>query len=282
MKVIRDLREMQAIAERFRLDGKKIAFVPTMGALHEGHLGLLRKAHKWGDVVILSIFLNPIQFSDPEDLKTYPKPLRRDLHYAQGHHVDVVFCPTAKQIYPEGFSTYVVEENLSKVLCGQSRPGHFRGVTTVVAKLFNLVKPHVALFGQKDAQQAIVIQRMVKDLSWDIQIEVVPTVRDHEGLAHSSRNALLSAQEREEALCLNEVLFMAKVMISAGERRPARITQKMKKMIMARKGVKIDYVEIVNGETLEKFKILKGKILIAIAVYIDKIRLIDNLIMEVK
>ncbi|MBI1871369.1 MAG: pantoate--beta-alanine ligase [Chlamydiae bacterium] len=278
MKVIRDIHQMQRLSEDLRKKGKTLAFVPTLGALHEGHFSLIHRARKKGDMVILSIFLNPIQFSDPMDLKNYPKSMRRDLHQAQNHHVDIVFCPSEKQMYSKDFSTYIVEENLSKDLCGQSRPGHFRGVTTVVAKLFNIVKPHIALFGQKDAQQAIIIQRMVRDLSWDIEIKVASILRDRDGLAYSSRNIHLSPEEREQALALNEALFLAKIMAKGGEKNSSKIIQKIKKVIRAKPLAKVDYVEIVDAQTLEKVKTIEGKVLIALAIYIGKTRLIDNLI----
>lgn len=281
MKIIRDIHQMQEYSNELRRQGRTIAFVPTLGALHEGHISLLKKARRRADILVMSIFLNPLQFSDPKDFKNYPKTMRKDLHLAKEHHVDVLFCPNIKQMYAGDLSTYVTEEGLSKGLCGKSRPGHFLGVTTIVAKLFNLVKPNIAFFGQKDAQQTLIIKRMVRDLNWDIQIEVTPTVRDFDGLALSSRNALLSAKAREQALSLNEALFMAKIMISGGERNAAKIIQRIKKIITSNKLAKIDYIEVVDAETLESIKILKGKVLIALAVWVGKARLIDNILLNI-
>ncbi len=281
MEVIRTIRAMQEFSSRQRAQGKTISFVPTMGALHEGHVSLLRKARKQGNCLVLSIFINPIQFSDSRDLKAYPKMMNKDLHLAQAHHVDVVFCPSAKEMYPKDFSTNVEERKLSAGLCGKDRPGHFKGVTTVVAKLFNIVQPHIAFFGQKDAQQALVIQRIVRDLNWDIKIQILPIVRDMDGLALSSRNVRLSAKERQDSLSLSEALFMAKMMISGGERKSQKIIQKMEKLIKTKKSAQIDYLDIVSSDTLEPIKILKGKVLIALAVRFGKVRLIDNLNIEV-
>lgn len=281
MEIIRHIDQMQEWSTRQREQGKTIAFVPTLGALHEGHMSLLRKAHKKSDRLVMSIFLNPIQFSDLSDLRTYPKTMRKDLHLVQAHHVDVVFCPSVKEMYPKDFSTYVIEERLSKGLCGKDRPGHFKGVATVVAKLFNIVQPHIAFFGQKDAQQSRVIQRMVRDLGWNIEIQVPEIVRDIDGLALSSRNVRLSSKERQDSLSLNEALFMAKVMISGGERQPKKVIQKIKKLIQSRPSAKIDYIEIVNTQTLESIKTLKGEVLIMLAVRFGKVRLIDNLNIKV-
>lgn len=281
MIIINDISKMQEFAKNEKSKGRTIAFVPTMGALHEGHVSLLRKARRKGDTLVLSIFVNPIQFDDPKDLKKYPKPLKKDMIIAQQQKVDVLFCPTVKQMYPDGFSTYVVEENLSKGLCAHSRPGHFQGVTTVVAKLFNMIQPDISFFGQKDYQQARIIQKMVYDLGWSISIEIVSTVREQDGLACSSRNKLLSKKERVEALCLNEALFMAKVIVAGGEKKPNKIVQRMKRIIENKSSAKIDYIEIVDPYTLEKIKTLKGEVLIALAVYIGKVRLIDNLIIHI-
>lgn len=281
MKLIRNIQEMQRFSEDLRSKGKTIALVPTLGALHEGHLSLLRRARKKANILVMSLFVNPIQFSDPADFKNYPRTLKADLKRARDHRVDVVFCPGMSQMYPKDYSSYVVEESLSKGLCGKSRPGHFLGVTTVVAKLFNIVKPHVAFFGQKDVQQALVIQRMVRDLAWDIQIQVAPTVREADGLAYSSRNARLTSSQREDALSLNEALFIAKVMIAGGERNARKVVQKMSKMIRSRAGARVDYIEIMDGQTLERLKVLKGDILVALAVRFGKVRLIDNLVINV-
>lgn len=286
MKIIRDVREMRSYAEEQRAKGKIIALVPTLGALHEGHMSLLKRARKKADTIVLSLFLNPIQFSELSDFKNYPRTLRKDLRLAEAAHVNVVFSPKETEMYPKNFSTYVSEEVLSKELCGKSRPDHFRGVATVVAKLFNIIQPHVAFFGEKDAQQALIIEKMVKDLAWGIHIETVPTVRDMNGLALSSRNALLSSKEREDALSLNEALFMGKIMIAAGEKNPKTVIQKLRKIIQSRSSAKVDYIEILDAQTLKNFKTLpirsakkeKAKILIALAVKFGKVRLIDNIV----
>jgi pantoate--beta-alanine ligase len=280
MKVINSVEEMCLFAEAKLAERNTIGLVPTMGALHDGHVALIRKARKKADVVVLSIFVNPIQFSNADDLKNYPKTLKKDLKIAGEHNVDVVFAPSVNDFYPKDFSTYVTEEKLSKGLCGKSRPGHFRGVTTVVAKLFNIVQPHIAFFGHKDAQQALVIQKMVKDLCMNILIEVVSTVRDPEGLALSSRNQLLSAKEREGALSISEALFMAKVMAAGGETSVKKITQRMKKIMTNAAKAKIDYVEIVDAQTLEKRTALKGKMLVLVAAWFGGVRLIDNIVID--
>jgi pantoate--beta-alanine ligase len=291
MKIIRDIEEMRSFVKGQKAKGKTVGLVPTLGALHQGHVALLKKARKKTDVVVLSLFLNPIQFSEASDFKKYPRTLRKDVKLADACHVDVVFSPKEAVMYPDDFSTYITEEKFSKGLCGKSRPGHFRGVTTVVTKLFNIVRPDMAFFGQKDAQQTLVIQKMVRDLAWDVQIEVVPTVREISGLAYSSRNSLLTSKEREDALSLNEALFMAKVMMIGGERGPKKIIQKMKRIIQSRPSAKIDYIEIVNAATLTSIKTLsassksrqreKAKILVALAAWFGKVRLIDNIVIEV-
>jgi pantoate--beta-alanine ligase len=280
MKVINSVEEMCLFAEAKLAERKTIGLVPTMGALHDGHVALIRKARKKSDVVVLSIFVNPIQFSNADDLKNYPKTFKKDLKIAGEHSVDVVFAPSMNDFYPKDFSTYVTEEKLSKGLCGKSRPGHFRGVTTVVAKLFNIIQPHIAFFGHKDAQQALVIQKMVKDLCMNILIEVVSTVRDPEGLALSSRNQLLSAKEREGALSISEALFMAKVMSAGGETSVKKITQRMKKIMTSAAKAKIDYVEIVDAQTLEKRTALKGRMLVLVAAWFGGVRLIDNIVID--
>lgn len=281
MKVIDSIDEMRQFVKGVHRANKTIAFVPTMGALHEGHVSLIRKARQKGDCVVVSIFLNPIQFPDRQDLKNYPKPFKKDIGVCERYHVDAVFCPAQKEMYPTGFSTYVAEEVLSQALCGKYRPGHFRGVTTVVAKLFNIVEPDIAFFGEKDAQQALIIQKMVCDLGWDIKIEVMPTVREDDGLALSSRNNLLSARERQQALSLNEALFMAKVMVLGGERSVAKVKNKMRKLIASQSKARLDYIEIVDRESLTKMNSIRGKILIALAVKFGKVRLIDNLKVQV-
>jgi len=280
MRVIEKISEMQIEAERLRLAGKRIGFVPTMGYLHEGHLSLMRIARHKSDVVVASIFVNPTQFGPKEDFREYPRDLPRDLKLAEGVGCDIVFHPSVNEMYPEGYRTYVSVEELSDALEGQFRPGHFRGVATVVAKLFNIVKPHVALFGQKDAQQAILIQRMVRDLNFSIEIIVAPTVREADGLAMSSRNVYLNRQERQDATVLYRSLQLAERMIADGERNAERIATAMRGLIQAVKSAKIDYVAIVDPVTLEPVAEIRGEVLIPLAVRIGKTRLIDNVIVK--
>ena len=210
MKIIHSINQMASVSKRLRADGQAIGFVPTMGALHEGHLSLMRKARKENDVVVVSIFVNPIQFGPQEDYRRYPRNLRQDARLCSKEGVGIIFYPQAKDIYPQGYKTYVDVEDLSKVLCGKFRPGHFSGVATVVTKLFNIVNPDIAYFGQKDAQQAIIIQRMAKDLNMPIKIKVMPTVREKDDLALSSRNAYLSKSERKDAAVLYQALNLAR------------------------------------------------------------------------
>ncbi len=282
MKVVKTIREMQKLSDEYRCQGKKIGFVPTMGYLHEGHLSLLREAKKHCDVLVMSIFVNPTQFGPQEDFEEYPRDFERDKNLAEKEGVDVIFYPNAKEMYPENYLTYVEVEKITSILCGASRPGHFRGVTTVVAKLFNAVKPHFAVFGQKDAQQAVVIKQMTRDLNFDIEIIVAPIVREHDGLAMSSRNTYLSPEEREQALALNRSLKMAEQLILSGERDAETIKQKMQDMINEQPDAKIDYVEILHPETLEFQSKIKSDVLIALAVKIGKTRLIDNLVVRLE
>ncbi|MCX7661180.1 MAG: pantoate--beta-alanine ligase, partial [Candidatus Omnitrophica bacterium] len=227
-----------------------------------------------------SIFVNPIQFGPKEDFKKYPRPIKKDLKLCRDLGVDLVFYPKKEEMYSEDFKTYVFVENLSNVLCGKYRPGHFRGVTTVVAKLFNLVQPDIAYFGQKDAQQAIIIKKMVKDLNFPVSIKVIPTVRDTDGLALSSRNLYLNRNEREDALCLFEALNLAKELILRGEKDSYKIIKEMKKIIQKKKSAKVQYIEIVDLKELRPVRYIDKPILIALAVFIGNTRLIDNLILS--
>ncbi len=271
---------MQRVAEQLRSEGR-VGFVPTMGALHQGHLKLMEVARERCDRLVVSIFVNPIQFGPKEDYRFYPRDLQRDLRLVKQVGADVVFYPDVKEMYPKGYATYVEVEGLTRYLCGRSRPGHFRGVTTVVAKLFNIVKPHLAVFGQKDAQQAFVIKRMVKDLNYDIEVLVVPTVREKDGLAMSSRNVYLNSKEREEAPVLYRALKLAEGLIRNGERDAKRVKGAMRSLIREESEGRIDYIEIVDTNRLEPVKKLKGEVLIALAVYFGKARLIDNIIVKV-
>jgi len=281
MRVVSMIREMQRLADALRSQGQRIGLVPTMGALHEGHLSLIRRACELSDVVVVSVFVNPTQFVAGEDFETYPRDLERDLRGIAAAGGEVVFTPPAEEMYPRGFSTYVEVERLTEGLCGTFRPGHFRGVTTVVTKLLCAVKPHVAVFGQKDAQQAAVIRRMTRDLNMDVEISVAPTVREPDGLAMSSRNMYLSPEEREDAGILFQSLESARRMIEGGERCADRIVASMKMLVSSRPRVQVEYVEAVDAQQLETMKILRGKVLIALAVRIGRARLIDNLMIEV-
>ena len=280
MKIIHSINQMASVSKRLRADGQAIGFVPTMGALHEGHLILVRKARKENDVVVVSIFVNPIQFGPKEDYRRYPRNLRQDTRLCSKEGADIIFYPQAKDIYPQGYKTYVDVEDLSKVLCGKFRPGHFSGVATVVTKLFNIVNPDIAYFGQKDAQQAIIIQRMAKDLNMPIKIKVMPTVREKDGLALSSRNAYLSKSERKDAAVLYQALNLARDLIKQGNKNSFSIIRKMKQLINKKKSVKIQYISILDLKDLKTLVRIKGKVLVVLAVWLGKTRLIDNLIVN--
>jgi len=276
MTIVTSVRKMQAYSERVRGRGKTISFVPTMGYLHDGHFRLLKEGRKRGDVLIMSIFVNPTQFGPKEDYAQYPRDMRRDLGYARRAGVDVVFAPTVDGMYPDGFQTSITVAEVTKTLCGPFRPGHFQGVATVVAKLFNIVKPHVALFGEKDFQQLVVIRRMVRDLDMGIEIIGVPTVREKDGLAMSSRNKYLNGEERRAALCLYRSLMKAKKLVRSGERDSKRILREVHSIIKAEPLAKIEYVSLVDKETMKEVKKIDKKTLLAMAVWIGSTRLIDN------
>lgn len=282
MKIIGSVEALRSLIKSEKKSGKSIGFVPTMGYLHEGHLSLVRAAKKDNDFVVASIFVNPTQFGENEDLDAYPKDLEGDQSKLEHEGVDVLFYPTVEEMYPSGYSTYVdVEGAMTGVLCGSSRPGHFRGVATIVTKLFNMVAPDRAYFGQKDAQQVSVIERMVKDLNMDLEIVPCPIFREEDGLAMSSRNTYLSDKERQDALVLSQSLFQARDRILQGERSSDKIIQGIVDKISSVDYAIIDYVEIVNALTLNKIDTIEGDILIAIAVKVGKPRLIDNLRLEV-
>ena len=282
MKLIRNIKQMSLFSRQALLRGKTIGFVATMGALHEGHLSLIRCARKENDIVVLSIFVNPIQFGQREDLRKYPRDLKRDALLSKKEGVDIIFHPGTKEMYPDNYKTYVAVEGLSDKLCGEFRPGHFKGVATVVLKLFNIVSPDMAYFGQKDAQQSIIIQKMARDLNLPVKIKVIPTRREIDGLAMSSRNAYLSPLERKEAAVLYLALRLAKKLIKQGNKNSADIVRKMKQMIEKKKAVKVQYIALVDLPGLKPKNILKGNILIALAVWVGKTRLIDNTVISVK
>ncbi|WP_372589159.1 pantoate--beta-alanine ligase [Fervidobacterium pennivorans subsp. shakshaketiis] len=280
MRLVHTVAEMKKIVGDILKSGKSIGFVPTMGYLHKGHLSLVEAARKENDVVVVSIFVNPTQFGPNEDYNRYPRDLERDLRLLEPIGVDYVFNPSVEEMYPAMYSTYVEEVELSKYLCGASRPGHFRGVCTVVTKLFNIVKPTKAYFGQKDAQQFRVLRRMVRDLNMDVEMIEMPIVREEDGLAMSSRNVYLSPEERKEATRLYKSLLKAKELIESGERDVQKIKSEMLK-ILDHPLLKVDYVEIVDEETLKPVEKIERKVIVALAVFVGKARLIDNMIFEV-
>lgn len=276
MEVIESRKQMQERAESLRLAGHTVALVPTMGFLHEGHLELMRVGKRHSDKLIISIFVNPTQFGPSEDLGKYPRDTEGDLEKARKVGVDFVFLPSTQEIYPEGYQTRVQVERVTQHLCGISRPGHFEGVTTVVAKLLNITKPHMAIFGQKDFQQLTVISRMVMDLNMDIQIIGVPTVREPDGLAMSSRNKFLSPEERESALSLRKSLDLAREMFMEGERGARVIKKAIESLILSHPHTEIDYVTLCDPVTLEDVETLTDETLLVLAVRVGTTRLIDN------
>jgi pantoate--beta-alanine ligase len=280
MEIIVQATEMQQRSEQYRREGITIAFVPTMGFLHEGHLSLMREGRRRGEVLIISIFVNPTQFGPGEDYDRYPRDMKRDLKLVQEVGVDICFTPSAHEMYPDGFQTSVEVQQVTKNLCGISRPHHFLGVTTVVAKLFNIVKPHLAFFGQKDYQQLITIKRMVKDLNMDIEVIGMPTIREADGLAMSSRNAYLSPQKRKDAARLYRSLVKGKELYAQGERSAATILPEVRKIIEEDKSAVIDYVKVCDAHTLEDIEEIKAEAVIALAVNMGKTRLIDNIILK--
>lgn len=277
MQTITVPEDMQKTALDLRRAGKRIGLVPTMGFLHEGHLSLVKLARQQADVVVLSIFVNPTQFGPNEDFSRYPRNFERDAALCQAAGVDIIFNPAPEAMYPAGYSVYVEENVLAKGLCGASRPGHFRGVLTVVAKLFNLVLPDVAVFGQKDAQQARLIQQMAYNLNFPVAIVLAPIIRESNGLAMSSRNAYLAPAERREALCLQQALKTARRLYRAGERDARRIIAAMQAGIEQIPSARVDYIAIVDHDTLQPVAQLDTPVLVALAVSIGKTRLIDNL-----
>ncbi|MCX5708081.1 MAG: pantoate--beta-alanine ligase [Candidatus Omnitrophica bacterium] len=278
MRIIRSIPEMQKICAALKRKGRTIGFVPTMGALHKGHLSLIQQARKDNRTIVVSIFVNPIQFALHEDLKAYPRPFKKDIPLLQKENVDFLFYPQAEKMYPENFRTSVEVKVMGKVLCGVSRPDHFCGVATVVTKLFNIIQPDAAYFGQKDAQQATIIRRMADDLNMPFKIKVMPTVRDTDGLALSSRNVYLNSQERQDSLVLSKALGLARELIRHGQRNALCVINRMKALIRTKKTAKIGYIAIVDSRTLNPVKIVGNNCLICLAVRFGKTRLIDNLL----
>ncbi len=279
MKIIKDIKEIQKLTKNLKREGKSIGFVPTMGYLHEGHLSLVRESIKENSITFVSIFVNPTQFGPAEDFSSYPRDLERDRKLLENEGVDYLFYPTSETMYPSGYSTFVNVTFLDETLCGRRRKGHFRGVVTVVLKLFNIVQPHSTYFGQKDAQQALIIRQMIKDLNLNIRFRVLPIVREKDGLAMSSRNRYLTAEERRQAVALFKSLKKAEELFENGERSSLKIKQEILKILYSHDLLKIDYVEIVDLAKLRPLNIIKDKALVAVAVYLGKARLIDNTIL---
>lgn len=277
MKLITDIKEMQRYSKEARGSGKAIAFVPTMGYLHEGHLSLLKEGRKRADLLVMSIFVNPTQFGPGEDYASYPRDMRRDMEMAEGVGVDVVFNPDVRDIYPEGFQTYVRVEEVTKNLCGLSRPGHFQGVATVVLKLFNIVRPHIAIFGEKDFQQLVMVKRMIKDLNMDIEIIGMPTVREGDGLAMSSRNSYLSPAERKAGQAIYRSLLRGKEVFDKGIIDVDKILGEVRKVVEGEPLIVVEYIKLCDMNTLQDINIVEGEALLAIAVRVGKARLIDNI-----
>jgi pantoate--beta-alanine ligase len=276
MEIIRKIKVMQELSEKWRRDGHIISCVPTMGFLHQGHLQLLKAGRDKSDRLIMTIFVNPTQFGPHEDYEKYPRDTEGDLDKARSAGVDAVFIPTVEEMYPDRFQSTVTVDTVTQYLCGQSRPGHFAGVTIVVVKLFHITKPHLAIFGEKDYQQLVVIKQMVRDLNMDIDIIGVPTTREQDGLAMSSRNKYLNPKERLSALSLKKGLDLAKAMVEDGIKDPDSIKTAVRQLILSHPFTEIDYITICEPETLTDIKNIDGPSLLALAVKIGKARLIDN------
>lgn len=278
MKIVSTVSETRDIIKEWKRNGLKVGLVPTMGYLHEGHLSLIKKAVSENDRVAVSVFVNPTQFGPGEDYETYPRDINKDAALCESAGADIIFHPEASEMYPDGSCTYVNMTGLTDALCGKSRPTHFQGVCTVVSKLFNIITPDNAYFGEKDAQQLAVIKRMVKDLNFDINIVGCPIIREEDGLAKSSRNTYLNKDERQAALILKEAIFCGKSLVENGEKDASVIVGKMKDIINSEPLARIDYVELVDMNTMKNISAIQGEVLCAIAVYIGKTRLIDNFI----
>jgi pantoate--beta-alanine ligase len=282
MRIVNRIGGMKSAARDAKARNRTIGLVPTMGFLHEGHLSLVRECLKKADATVVSIFVNPLQFGPKEDFKHYPRDIEKDARLLEREGIDYLFAPDAREIYPEGYRTTVEVAGLQDKLCGRSRPGHFKGVTTVVLKLFQIVLPDLAFFGQKDAQQAIILQRMVEDLNLDVKIRVLPIVREPDGLAMSSRNTYLSEKERRAAPVLIRSLKEAEMMFENGERKAPVILSRIKQIVIKEPLAKIDYIEIVDLAELDPVNLIDRDVLVAVAVYIGKTRLIDNVILKTR
>lgn len=280
MEVVHTIREVRSAVATAKRAGRAVRLVPTMGALHAGHASLIRSAHAAGGYVVVSVFVNPLQFGPAEDFDRYPRTLEADAEVCRDSGADLVFAPAASEMYPRAQLTFVDLELVTETLCGASRPGHFRGVATVVSKLLNIVQPDAAYFGEKDAQQLAVIRRMVKDLDFPIEVHGVPTVREADGLAVSSRNRYLSVQEREAALILQRALQTARRLLLAGERDARRVREEMRAVINREPLARLDYAEVVDPEAMQPVEELGGSVLLAVAAFFGNTRLIDNLLVE--
>jgi pantoate--beta-alanine ligase len=279
MKTISTAAEMTALAREAKRGGKRVGFVPTMGALHAGHLSLVSTGRAQTDILITSVFVNPTQFGPKEDFGKYPRTFEKDSELLAAEGVDYLFAPSVDEMYPKDSSTWVTVEGISDKLDGQSRPGHFRGVTTVVSKLCNIVLPDLAFFGQKDAAQVAIIHKMVRDLNFDVHIVVCPTVRESDGLAMSSRNVYLNPDRRRQALVLYRSLMRVQVMVDRGEKDAARLIAAAKQLIAEEPAARLDYFEIVNNDTLEPVADVSRGALVAVAAYVGQTRLIDNVVL---
>ncbi len=281
MRIVTKIKTMQNLGLKLRSEGKSVGFVPTMGALHLGHLSLVSKSKKENDITILSVFVNPLQFGANEDFKGYPRPEKKDILLSKQKKVDIIFYPSPEEMYPRRYLTNINVKQIDQPLCGRSRPGHFKGVTTVVGKLLNIVLPERIYLGQKDAQQVVILKKMIKDLNFPVTVKVGKIIREKNGLAISSRNSYLSATQIKEATVLYQSLKKAKQKILEGERNPKKIAASMKSLINLKSSGTIEYIECINAQTLEAVKILKGTILIALAVKFGRARLIDNITVRI-
>jgi pantoate--beta-alanine ligase len=280
MQIITSVSEMQTFAATVRAQGKTLGLVPTMGALHAGHVSLVETAAGRADCVVVSIFVNPAQFSPNEDFNKYPRELEADMAKCKEAGAHVIFAPGPDQIYPKGYSTFITEEFVARPLEGVSRPSHFRGVTTVVAKLFNICRPDFAVFGQKDAQQVAVIKKMIADLNFSVELVVAPTLREPDGLAMSSRNRYLSATQRIEALAISRALFKAREMVAGGERRSDRLVAEATHILSQHRRIRVIYVSLVDIDTMEPLReVNPGRSVMAMAVWMEDVRLIDNIVL---
>lgn len=280
MKIVTTIQEAKEQVKEWREQGLSVGLVPSMGYLHEGHASLMKEAKKQMDKVAVSVFVNPTQFGPDEDYDSYPRDLDHDIAVCEEQGVDLIFHPSVEEMYGKNYNTYVIMETLGDELCGKSRPIHFKGVCTVVTKLFNILTPDKAFFGQKDAQQLAIIKRMVKDLNMNLEVVGCPIIREDDGLAKSSRNTYLSPEERKAALILSKTIFMGQEMVKQGERDVKTLLDAMKANIETEPLARIDYVEVVDGETMQKVETIEESVLVAMAVYIGKTRLIDNFFYE--